>query len=175
MTGSIHLAGYVRPFARARQQDAGSHWGCSGKVRMTTQAALRSTANSTKRKPRRALLVDDDPNDRGSLKVLFTDWQWDVLEASSGREAVDILDRHVIDVVLLDVASLEVDCAEIIEAVRQRVRDLPVVIVGALMTPELRRVWRSRGAMECLTKPVEPRVLSALLFACVQPSGFADS
>lgn len=106
---------------------------------------------------------------------MFTDWQWDVLEASSGREAVDILDRHVIDMVVLDVASLEVDCAEIVEAVRQRVRDLPVVIVGALMTPELRRVWRSRGAMECLTKPVEPRILSALLFACVQPSGFADS
>ena len=138
---------------------------------MTTQRQVASGHTW----PRRVLLVDDDPNDRGSLKALFTDWQWDVLEASSGREALDILDRHAIDVVLLDVAPQGVDCAEIVAAVRQRIRDLPVVIMGVWMTPELRRAWRSRGVMECLTKPVEPRTLSALLFACVSPSGFADS
>ncbi|MDP3597956.1 MAG: response regulator [Nitrospirota bacterium] len=129
----------------------------------------------TWRRTRQVLLVDDDPNDRGRLKALFTDWQWDVLEASSGREALDILDRHAIDVVLLDVPPQGADGAEIVDAIRQRIRDLPVVIMGALMTPEFRRVWRSRGAMECLSKPVEPRTLSALLFACISPSGFADS
>lgn len=128
---------------------------------MTTQRQVAS--GHTWPRPRRVLLVDDDPNDRGSLKALFTDWQW------------DILDRHAIDVVLLDVAPQGVDCAEIVDAVRQRIRDLPVVIMGVWMTPELRRAWRSRGVMECLIKPVEPRTLSALLFACVPPSGFADS
>ena len=140
---------------------------------MTAQRQVAS--GQTWRRTRRVLLVDDDPNDRGSLKALFTDWQWDVLEASSGREALDILDRHAIDVVLLDVALQGADCAEIVDAIQQRIRDLPVVIVGTLMTPELRRVWRSRGVMECLTMPVEPQTLSALLFACVPPSGFADS
>ena len=139
------------------------------------KAQRQVASGRTWRQTRRVLLVDDDPNDRGSLKALFTDWQWDVLEASSGREALDILNRHAIDVVLLDVASQSVDCAEFVDAVRQRIRDLPVVIMGALMTPELRRAWRSRGVMECLTKPVEPQTLSALLFACVPPSGFADS
>lgn len=140
---------------------------------MTTQRPVAS--GHTWRRTRRVLLVDDDPNDRGSLKTLFTDWQWDVLEASSGREVLDILDRHALDVVLLDVDPQGVDCAEIVDAVRQRIRDLPVVIMGARMTPELRRVWRSRGVMECLSKPVEPQTLSALLFACISPSGFADS
>ena len=140
---------------------------------MTTQRQVAS--GHTWPRPRRVLLVDDDPNDQGSLKALFTVWQWDVLEASSGREALDILDRHAIDVVLVDVAPQGVDCAEFVDAARQRIRDLPVVIMGALMTPELRRAWRSRGVMECLTKPVEPQTLSALLFACVPPSGFADS
>ena len=75
---------------------------------------------------------------------------------------------------LLDAAPQGVDCAEILDAVRQRIRDLPVIVMGALMTPELRRALRSRGAMECLAKPVESQTLPALLFACVPPSGFAD-
>ena len=140
---------------------------------MTTQRQVAS--GQTWRRARWVLIVDDDPTYRGRLNALFTDWQWDVLEASSGREALDILDRHAIDVVLLDVAPQGMDCAEIVAAVRQRTRDLPVVIMGARMTPELRRVWRSRGVMECLSKPVEPQTLSALLFACISPSGFADS
>ncbi|MEQ1794422.1 MAG: response regulator [Nitrospira sp.] len=119
--------------------------------------------------------MDDDSNGQESLKAFFRDRQWDVLEASSGREALDILDRHGVNVVLLDVAAQGVDGPEILRAIRQHVRDLPVVIMGALMTPELRRVWRSRGAMECLTKPVTPQTLSALLSAFAPPSGFADS
>ncbi len=140
---------------------------------MTTQRYGASA--HTWRQTQRVLIVDDDPNGREDLKAFFRDRQWDVLEASSGREALDILDRHGIDVVLLDVAAQGVDGPEILRAIRQHVRDLPVVIMGALMTPELRRVWRSQGAMDCLAKPVEPRILSALLIACVPPSGFADS
>lgn len=123
----------------------------------------------------RLLLVDDDANDRGGLKDLLADSPWDVLEASSGHEALAILDRQPVNLVLVDAASEGTGCAEMLDAVRQRVRDLPVVIMSAAMTPELRRTWRSRGAMECLSKPVDSRTLSALLFACVPPSGFADS
>lgn len=43
------------------------------------------------------------------------------------------------------------------------------------MTQEVRRAWRRRGAMECLAKPVEPRILSAVRFAWMPPSGFVDS
>lgn len=142
---------------------------------MTTYGERRATANPARRGPRRVLIVDEDPNDRGSLKDLLANWHWEVLEAVSGREALDILDHHPVNVVLLDAAPQGVDCAERLAAIRRRIRDLPVIIMGAPMTPELRRAWRSRGAMECLAKPVESQTLSALLFACVPPSGFADS
>jgi len=114
-------------------------------------------------------------DDRAALKDLLTGWQWEVLEAASGREALDILDHHHVDVVLLDAAPQGMDCVGILDAIRQRIRDLPIIVMGALMTPEVRRSLRSRGAMECLAKPVERETLSALLFACSQPSGFADS
>lgn len=140
---------------------------------MTTQR--HGASARTWRHTQRVLIVDGDPNGREGLNAFFRDRQWDVLEASSGREALDILDHHGVDVVLLDTAAQGVDGPEILRAIRQQVRDLPVVIMGTLMTPELRRVWRSRGAMDCLVKPVESRTLSALLGALTPPLGFADS
>lgn len=124
---------------------------------------------------RRLLLVHNDPNELRSLEGQLADSPWEVLEASSGREALVILDRQPVDLVLLDAALRGMDCTECLGAVRQRIRDLPVVVMSAVMTTELRDTWRSRGAMECLAKPVDSRTLSALLFACVPPSGFADS
>lgn len=135
----------------------------------------QSPSAHTWRHTQRVLIVDGDPRGREGLRAFFRDRQWDVLEASSGREALDILDHHGVDVVLLDTAAQGVDGPEILRAIRQHVRGLPVVIMGRLMTPELRRVWRSRGAMDCLVKPIESRTLSALLGACTPPSGFADS
>lgn len=132
-------------------------------------------SGSTGRPQRRLLLVDDDPNDRGNLKGLLAGSPWDVLEASSGREALAILDQQPVNLVLLDAALEETECAEMLDAVRQRIRGLPVVVMSAAMTPELRRTWRRRGAMECLAKPVDSRTLSALLAALAPPSGFADS
>lgn len=140
---------------------------------MKVQSQMASV--STERPRRRVLLVNDDPNDRESLKNLLADSRWDVLEASSGREALDILDHQPVNLVLLDAALRGIDCAEMLDAVRQRIRGLPIVVMGTPMTPEVRRAWRRRGAMECLAKPVEPRILSAVLFACMPPSGFVDS
>jgi DNA-binding response OmpR family regulator len=121
------------------------------------------------------LLVDADANERGSLKDLLAGAPWDVLEASSAPEALAILDRQPVSLVLLEAALEGTDCAELLGAVRRRIPGLPVVVLGSSMTPEVRRSWRSRGAMDCLAKPVDSRTLSALLFACVPPSGFADS
>ncbi len=142
---------------------------------MTKHVEMRSTPNPARRGTRWVLVVGDDMDDRAALKDLLTGWQWEVLEAASGREALDILDHHHVDVVLLDAAPQGMDCVGILDAIRQRIRDLPIIVMGALMTPEVRRSLRSRGAMECLAKPVERETLSALLFACSQPSGFADS
>ncbi len=140
---------------------------------MTTQRQVVS--GQTWRRTQRVLIIDDDSAYRAILAGLFTNWQWDVFESSSGREALDILERHAINLVLLDAASQGVDGTGLLAAIRYQVRALPVIVMGAVMTEQLRCDWRSRGAMECLVKPVESRTLSALLGALTPPSGFADS
>lgn len=127
------------------------------------------------RRVQRVLIVDDDPTYRESLNALFTDWQWDVFEASSGREAADILDRHAINLVLLDAASQGAGGAHFVAALRPQTHERTIIVMSAVMTKTLRNAWRSRGAMECLRKPISPETLSALLVVCAPPSGFGDS
>lgn len=127
------------------------------------------------RRTQRVLIIDDDSAYREVLHALFMDWQWDVFEASSGREALDVLERHATNLVLLDVTSQGVNSAEVLAAILARHQDVRLIVMGAVMTETLREDWRSRGAMEALAKPVNPQTLSALLIACAPPSGFADS
>lgn len=129
----------------------------------------------TWRRTPRVLIIDDDAAYRVLLADMFADWQWDVFEASSGREAVDTLERHAIDLVLLDAASQGMVCADVLAAIQVRPHDLRIIVMGTVMTEKLRIDWRNRGAMDCLVKPIEPRTLSALLVTFAPPSGFADS
>ncbi|MDO9119074.1 MAG: response regulator [Nitrospira sp.] len=140
---------------------------------MTTQR--QAGPGDTWRRTPRVLIIDDDAGYRALLADMFADWQWDVFEASSGREALDTLERHAINLVLLDAASQGMACADVLAAIRVRPHDLRIIVMGTVMTEKLRIDWRSRGAMDCLVKPIEPRTLSALLVAFAPPSGFADS
>ena len=140
---------------------------------MTTQR--RAGPGDTWRRTPRVLIIDDDAGYRAQLADRFVDWQWDVFEASSGREALETLERHAINLVLLDAASQGMGCADVLAAIQVRPHDLRIIVMGTVMTEKLRIDWRNRGAMDCLVKPIEPRTLSALLVAFAPPSGFADS
>jgi len=140
---------------------------------MTTQR--QAVSGHAWRRTQRVLIIDDDAAYRALLANMFTDWQWDVFAASSGREALDTLERHAINLVLLDAASQGMAGADVLAAIQVRPHDLRIIVMGTVMTEKLRIDWRNRGAMDCLVKPIEPRTLSALLVAFAPPSGFADS
>jgi DNA-binding response OmpR family regulator len=53
------------------------------------------------------------------LSNLLADSRWDILEASSGREAPDIPDRQPVNLVRLDAAQRGIDCAGVLDAVRR--------------------------------------------------------
>lgn len=124
---------------------------------------------------RRVLVVDDDSDCRVRLGNLLAGWLCDVLQAASGQDALEILAHRRVDLVLLDVCMPAMDGAETLVAIKRLIPDLPVIMMCALMTPQLQRYLCERGAWGCLGKPVERESLSTVLFACPLPSGFADS
>ena len=98
----------------------------------------------------------------------------EVVEASGGQQAMDIVCAHPIDVVLLDIRMPEVDGFAVLEFMKARdeLKNIPVIVVSSL--DELGATVRciSMGAEDYLMKPYEPTLLGARLRASLEKKHF---
>jgi CheY-like chemotaxis protein len=80
--------------------------------------------------PRRALLVDDDDHSRYVLRRHLAGGGWEVTEAATGREGLQVARELRPDVVFLDLGMPGLDGATVLAAMRSEpvTRDIPVII-----------------------------------------------
>ncbi|MDE3197743.1 MAG: response regulator, partial [Acidobacteriota bacterium] len=86
-----------------------------------------------------ALIVEDEPNSRAVLRRMLEAEDWDVREASNGKEALAELERSLPSVILLDLMMPEMDGFELLDRLHasDKWQQLPVVVVTAKdLTPE---------------------------------------
>ncbi len=86
------------------------------------------------------------------------------LPAASGQKALDILAHRCVNVALCDLVMQGMDRAETLRAIRQRAPALPVVMMSAMMTPDLSRHPSDLGAQSCLAEPMGGKDLALALF-----------
>ena len=105
----------------------------------------------------RVLVVDDIVSNVKLLEARLTAEYFEVLTAYSGREALDIIARERIDVVLLDVMMPGMDGFEVCRHIKQneKTAHLPVIMVTALDQPSDKVHGLEAGADDFLTKPVD--------------------
>ena len=105
----------------------------------------------------RVLVVDDIMSNVKLLEARLTAEYFEILTASSGREALDILDRERVDVVLLDVMMPGMDGFEACRHIKQssKTAHIPVIMVTALDQPADKVHGLEAGADDFLTKPVD--------------------
>ena len=99
---------------------------------------------------KRVLLVDDE---RAILKVLSIKLRisgYDVVTASSGKEALDVISSAYPDVMLLDVIMPGMDGFEVLEKLRTS-SELPIIVFSA--RPENAQKAIELGANDFLAKP----------------------
>ena len=108
------------------------------------------------------LMVDDKAANLLALETLLEDVQARLLSAASGQEALDLLAREEVALVLLDVRMPEMDGLEVARRMSSdaRTRHIPVIMVTANDTNRdaLIDCYRS-GAVDYLSKPIEPVIL----------------
>ena len=80
---------------------------------------------------KRILVADDEDQVRIVYLLLFADQDLEVIEATNGREALDIVKREPIDLVLSDCAMPEMTGPELMKAVQKTHPKLPFVFVSA--------------------------------------------
>jgi signal transduction histidine kinase len=106
--------------------------------------------------------VDDREENLLALRALLRDDDLELLEARSGREALELLLVHDVALVLLDVQMPEMDGFEVAELVRgsERTRDVPIIFITA-GGHDQNRVFKGyeSGAVDFLHKPVDGTIL----------------
>ncbi len=116
---------------------------------------------------RRCLIVDDEPALRAVLRRLMAAEGFACAEASSGAEAVAILERETFPLVLSDFHMPEMNGAELLASICSRWPRTAVLIITAVSDVNLAVRCLEGGALDYLTKPfssdeVRARVLQAL-------------
>jgi type II secretory ATPase GspE/PulE/Tfp pilus assembly ATPase PilB-like protein len=121
---------------------------------------------------RTVLLVEDEDALRTVLKDLLEREGYSVIEASDGVQALDEIDRHAPDALVLDLNLPRMDGYDVLKHLRARpgTSELPVLVLTARGDEESEvRVFES-GANDFITKPFRPRALSARLKALLRKS-----
>ena len=128
--------------------------------------ALRVPASSQPTEHRaRILLVEDNPVNQLVAKGMLSKLGCDVAVAAHGGEALNQLEQHDFDLVLMDCNMPVMDGYEASRQIRQSERwpDLPIVALTANAMPEERERCRAAGMNDYLAKPFRREELEALL------------
>ncbi|OGL48874.1 MAG: hypothetical protein A2161_14765 [Candidatus Schekmanbacteria bacterium RBG_13_48_7] len=111
------------------------------------------------------LIVDDEYGNVYFLKRIFTGEGYKTITAMNGREALQILEQTLPDVILLDIMMPEMTGLEVLEKIKanEATRDIPVIMVSARTDATDIKLALDMGAIEYLRKPVDEIELLARL------------
>ncbi len=106
----------------------------------------------------RIAIVDDHAMVRAGLRQFFAD-QPDfvvVAEAAGGREALDIVRKGEVDVMVMDIAMPDQSGVDALAAIRARRPDLPVLILSGFPEAHYATTLLRQGASGYLNKECDP-------------------
>jgi len=102
------------------------------------------------------LVVDDEQDIRDASERILSRVGYQVQMASRGDEALDILNKESVDIMLLDLKMPGMDGLEVLERVRKQNTDIQVVVITGYATVETAIEAMKQGAYDFIPKPFEP-------------------
>ncbi|MCK5659849.1 MAG: response regulator [Methanosarcinales archaeon] len=111
----------------------------------------------------RILAVDDEPDILTIIKDSFMTKPYDVITATNGQEALDMVFREAPDCILLDVMMPNMDGYQVMELLKTRksTQNIPIIMLTAKIDIEDKLKAIEMGADDYITKPFDPRELAA--------------
>jgi len=128
---------------------------------MTVGTARAKTASSA---PVNILLVDDTPAKLLTYEVVLAELGENLIKAGSVEEALGILLKVDVALILTDVSMPAVDGFDFAKAVREhpRFRTIPIIFVSAIAHSDLDRLrGYASGAVDYVTAPIPAELLRA--------------
>lgn len=103
----------------------------------------------------RILVVDDDKNTRLLFQAVLQSQNYHVFTAENGEEALKVLDREHIDLVVLDIMMPKLDGYAFTKILRENNNELPILMVSARQLPVDKQKGFLAGVDDYMTKPVD--------------------
>jgi len=116
------------------------------------------------------LVVDDDEAVRTMLYKIMISNDFDVDQAASGAEALQMVEEKDYDLMLLDINMHGIDGFEVINTIRGQGKNLPIIVVSGRKADYDTLYGLDIGADEYITKPFNPVTLGAKAKALVRRS-----
>ncbi len=118
------------------------------------------------------LVVDDEPGIRSGVSRILgnytvgypfmdEDFDFHLIEAGTGEDAIDILNSQPVDVVLLDNKLPGMDGIEVLEYIKQQNFDVAVMMITSYASLDLAIKATRNGAYNFMPKPFTPQELRA--------------
>jgi EAL domain-containing protein (putative c-di-GMP-specific phosphodiesterase class I)/CheY-like chemotaxis protein len=120
-----------------------------------------------------ALLVDDDAGFAKACGHVLSVWGYDVQIALTGEEALQLLRNHFFDVLLCDIHIPNINGLDVLQAAREKDRDMPVILMTGTPGVETARKAVELGAQGYLIKPLPLPQLQEILERSVRQARIA--
>lgn len=106
---------------------------------------------------KKILIVEDDSDIHNLIKDILEKEEYEVLSAYSGTEAISLIEKNDIDLILLDLMLPGITGEEIIK----KVTDIPIIVISAKISTEDKVNSLTIGANDYITKPFDTNELLA--------------
>ena len=113
------------------------------------------------------LLADDDHETRAVLQEGLAGYRdnFALVTAEDGAEALEVLRRQSISLVVTDLKMPRVDGFELLATIMANYPDIPVIIITGFSTPEMEQLARRGGAVDVIAKPFSIGTLARQIIA----------
>lgn len=120
------------------------------------------------------LIVEDEPSLLALVRKGFAEQHFDVSVAMDGNTAISMMEKHVFDVVVLDIMLPDINGLEVCRRIRASKNFVPILMLTALGSNENIVTGLDTGADDYMIKPFKFSELEARVRALARRAGYAD-
>ncbi len=123
------------------------------------------------------LIVDDSENNRHFLNKILSSYDFSIVEAANGTDALLIAGTQLPDLIVMDVMMPEMSGFEVCQELKKdpKTETIPVILVTAHMTTLQDKIdGLKHGANDFITKPIDPTELLARIRAQLRIKGLQE-
>lgn len=108
---------------------------------------------------KKIMIIDDEPAVGEMMTTLLESEGYEAMVAYDGQEGLEQMGKHPADLLLLDYMLPGMDGIEVLCEVRHRWPELPVIIITAFGSPELRARAGKFNVIDVVSKPFDTQKL----------------